>query len=177
MLKNYHGHKDPTPEQALRRVKTGVMREAEIERADQLRPHVPTLEGWNEADEQEIVITWAGMNRGKYPALFWLFHTPNGGSRHPAEAAHLKKMGVKPGVPDLCLPYPVEPWHGLWIEMKSLTGKPTALQKQWIEQLRANGYAAFVCRGAESAINCLLAYLNSGIAKDSKNLKNPEYIW
>ena len=53
-------------------------------------------------------------------------------SRHPAEAVHLKRMGVKPGVPDLFLPFPVPPFHGLWIEMKSETGRASAVQKEWI---------------------------------------------
>ena len=33
-----------------------------------------------------------------------MFRIPNGGSRHPAEAARLKAQGVKAGVPDLCIP-------------------------------------------------------------------------
>ena len=157
MDRNGKGYVDPTASKAIRKV--GVMREADIERADSLKPHVPTLEGWSEAEEQEMVMKWADMNRGKYPPLFWLFHIPNGGSRHPAEALHLKRMGVKPGVPDLFIPCPVGGFHGLWIEMKSLTGRPTALQKQWIEYLRSQGYKAYVCKGAKEAITCLKWYL------------------
>ena len=152
-MRNGEGYKDPTAGKALR--KCGVMREANLERADQLRPKVPTLDGWSEAEEQELVIKWSELN----PALKWLFHIPNGGSRHPAEAVHLKRMGVKPGVPDLFLPLPVPPYHGLWIEMKSQTGRPTALQTEWLEWLRSQGYAAYVCHGAEAAINCLKMYL------------------
>ena len=156
-IRNNEGYVDPTPHKALRKV--GVMREAEIERQYELRYKPPKFSEWSEAEEQELVMKWASMNWKKYPALFRLFHIPNGGSRQIAEAVHLKRMGVKAGVPDLFLPYPVEPWHGLWIEMKSLTGRPTALQKEWIEWLREQGYAAYVCKGAEAAINCLLMYL------------------
>lgn len=151
------GHKDPTAYKAIHKV--GVMREAEIERQDELRYKPPKFSEWSEAEEQEAVIKWAEMNWRKYPALFRLFHIPNGGSRHPAEAAHLKRMGVRAGVPDLFLPYPVGDWHGLWIEMKSQTGRPTALQTEWLEWLRSQGYAAYVCKGAEAAINCLKMYL------------------
>lgn len=135
-----------------------------------------TFDGWSEAEEQESLMNWAGMAKGKYPQLFWLFHIPNGGTRHPAEAMHLKKMGVKPGVPDLFLPYPVPPYHGLWIEMKSMTGRPTALQKEWIETLRKFGYAAYVCRGAEQAINCLKEYLKGNTKEDEENGRKGEYI-
>ena len=161
MLKNEEGYNDPTPQKAMYHMKRkgGVMREAEIERADAHRPKPMTFDGWSEAEEQEALMNWAGMAKWKYPQLFWLFHIPNGGTRHPAEAMHLKKMGVKPGVPDLFLPYPVQPYHGLWIEMKSMTGRPTALQKEWIETLRKFGYAAYVCKGFKTAQERIIAYL------------------
>ena len=161
MLKNEEGYKDPTPAKAMYHMKKkgGVMREADIERADSLRTYIPKLDGWSEAEEQEALISWAGMVKGKYPQLFWLFHIPNGGTRHPVEAMHLKKMGVKPGVPDLFLPYPVKPYHGLWIEMKSETGRPTALQKEWLEHLRQMGYASYICKGFKAAQECIISYL------------------
>lgn len=153
-MRNGEGYKDPTAGKALR--KCGVMREANLERADQLRPKVPTFDGWSEAEEQELVIKWSELT----PALKWLFHIPNGGSRHPAEAVHLKRMGVKPGVPDLFLPLPVHPYHGLWIEMKSLTGRPTACQKEWIDHLRGQGYAAFICNGFDAAKERITEYMD-----------------
>ena len=179
MLKNEEGHNDPTPGKAMYHLKRkgGVMREAEMERADQLRPRVPTLDGWSEAEEQEALMNWASMSRGKYPQLFWLFHIPNGGTRHPAEALHLKRMGVKPGVPDLFLPFPVKPYHGLWIEMKSERGRATSLQKEWIEQLRKFGYAAFVCMGFKSAQDCLLQYLQGNILNCQETGKESNVIW
>lgn len=179
MLKNGEGYNDPTPHQAMKGMKRkgGVMREADMERADQLRPHVPTLDGWSEAEEQEALMNWASMSRGKYPQLFWLFHIPNGGTRHPAEAVHLKRMGVKAGVPDLFLPFPVKPFHGLWIEMKSETGRATSLQRDWIEQLRLFGYAAYVCMGFKSAQDCLIAYLQGEILNCQEDGKKTDIIW
>lgn len=179
MLKNEEGYKDPTAEKAMYHLKRkgGVMREPEMERADQLRPHVPTLDGWSEAEEQEALMNWARMSCGKYPPLFWLLHIPNGGTRHPAEALHLKRMGVKPGVPDLCLPYPVKPFHSLWIEMKSEKGRPTALQKEWIEQLRKYGHAAWVCMGFSAAQDCLLAYLQGRMPTQDKTGLKSNIIW
>ena len=179
MLKNEEGYNDPTPGKAMYHLKRkgGVMREAEMERADQLRPRVPTLDGWSEAEEQEALMNWASMSRSKYPQLFWLFHIPNGGTRHPAEAVHLKRMGVKPGVPDLFLPFPVKPFHGLWIEMKSERGRTSSLQKEWIEQLRKFGYAAFVCMGFKSAQDCLLQYLQGNILNRQETGKESNIIW
>ena len=97
--------------------------------------------------------------KGKYPCLERLYHTPNGGYRNQAEAVQLKRMGVKPGVPDLFLPYPVGDYSGLWLEMKTDKGKPTACQRDWIEYLRSVGYCAYICHGAGEAINAIEAYL------------------
>ena len=49
----------------------------------------------SEAQEQEVIIQWADLHG------LPLFHIPNGGKRNAAEAAHLKRQGVRAGVPDL----------------------------------------------------------------------------
>ena len=113
----------------------------------------------SEAEEQELVIKWAERMKGAHPELEKLLHIPNGGSRHPAEGAHLKRLGGRVGVPDLLLPYPVGDHHGLWIELKSASGRPTAVQREWILWLRDQGYCAYICRGHEAAIRCIREYL------------------
>ena len=115
-----------------------------------------------EAQEQEALIEWCELNKGRHPELARILHIPNGGYRTPAEAAHFKRLGVKAGVPDLLLPYPVGDHHGLWIELKSLSGKPSQAQREWILWLRDQGYCAYICRGAESAIRCIEMYLKGG---------------
>ena len=119
-----------------------------------------------EADEQIAVMRWAEFASGKYPCLEWLFHIPNGGTRHPAEAMQLKRMGVKSGVPDLFLPYPVGGYHGLWVEMKSAVGRPSETQKKWMEYLSSQGYKVVMCRGGQSAINEIRRYITNGKADD-----------
>ena len=115
----------------------------------------------SEAEEQMAVIKWAELMSNKHPCLKWLYHCPNGGSRNIAEAANLKRMGVKAGVPDLFLPYPSNGHHGLFVEMKSTKGRPSALQKEWVDWLNVNGYMAVVCYGAGEAINAVEVYLDS----------------
>ena len=138
----------------------GVLHEAGLEAMDYKRPYVPRLSEVTEQDEQIAVITWAAYNRGKWPMLERLYHTPNGGYRNAAEAVQLKRMGVRPGVPDLFLPYPAGGFHGLWLEMKTDVGRPTACQRDWIEYLRSVGYCAYVCHNAGEAINAIETYLN-----------------
>jgi len=78
---------------------------------------------------------------------FRFFHIPNGGSRHKAEAARLKKSGVMPGVPDLCVI--LQNGRTLWIEVKSSKGKLSADQNDLIDWLNASqrkGHFAYVVR-------------------------------
>lgn len=108
----------------------------------------------SEAQEQEAVIEYCAWR--KLP----IFHIPNGGSRNKAEAAHLKRQGVKPGVPDLFLPVAAGGRHGLFIEMKAKGGRLRDAQREWLALLAANGYEAVCCFGAESAIQTIEEYLH-----------------
>ena len=118
--------------------------------------------GWTayEADEQKTLFIWASYMTGRYPELRLMYAIPNGGSRHPAEAAHLKAQGVKAGVPDICLPCARSGYHGLYIEMKRTKGgRLSEEQKIMIEALRDQGYKAEVCKGWENARKTIEKYL------------------
>ena len=112
-----------------------------------------------EAQEQKALMRWVEWNKRKWPDLKMLYHIPNGGSRNKAEAADLKRQGVKSGVPDLCLAAPKGPWHGLYIEMKRHGGKVSDNQSDWIANLREQGYRVEVAYNCEQAIDILLGYL------------------
>ena len=115
-----------------------------------------------EDDEQAAVFSWAGWMQKRWPELALLFHIPNGGYRHPATAARMKALGVKPGVPDLFLPAARGNYHGLWIEMKRQKGgKVSPMQTAWMDSLTAQGYKAVVCHGADAAIMAITEYLDS----------------
>ena len=49
-----------------------------------------------------------------HPCLDWIFHSPNGGKRSASEGGRFKAMGVKAGVPDFMLPYPL-PFIRAWL--------------------------------------------------------------
>lgn len=113
-----------------------------------------------EAAEQAAVFEWAEYHIGKHPELAYMFHPPNGGSRHAAEAANLKRQGVRSGVPDICLPVPRGGFHGLWIELKrDKYGKLSEPQRDYIRFLSDQGYKAGVCYGADEAIRAIEKYL------------------
>ena len=70
-----------------------------------------------EAGHQYAVMLWSQQPeiRKKWPELELLHHIPNGGSRDVVEAAHMKRQGVKSGVPDLHLPVPRGGYASLYI--------------------------------------------------------------
>lgn len=116
--------------------------------------------------EQKALFAWIALDGiKKHPDLKWLFHIPNGGSRHKAEAAKLKAMGVKSGVPDLCLPIKRGPYSGLYIELKRIKlknkkgGGTSDNQDDWISFLQSQGYGAIVCYGWIEAKDTLISYL------------------
>lgn len=115
-----------------------------------------------EAQEQANVIKWSQQShiRSQWPELALLFHIPNGGTRDAVEGRHLKQQGVKPGVPDLCLPVARGPYHGMYLEMKTADGRATPEQKWWGKSLTNQSYFWEVCHGWESAVVALVWYLS-----------------
>ena len=122
------------------------------------RISVPT-----EAQEQTTLFQWAAMMQGRIPELALLHSVPNGGSRNPIEARHLKEQGVKPGIPDVFLPVARGGYHGLYIEMKRRKGGRVSVeQKKMILALRDQGFRAEVCEGWEKARDVITEYMKEG---------------
>lgn len=119
------------------------------------RPDSPT-----EHQEQVSLFHWAELASSTMPELRLLHAIPNGGARHPAVAGKLKAEGVKPGVPDVCLPVPRGQRHGLYIEMKSATGSVQDHQRKFGELLSGQGYQVVVCRSWVEAREQIMAYLH-----------------
>lgn len=111
--------------------------------------------------QQQMLIKWSQQPsvRQRYPELKLLYHIPNERKCSPQEGARLKRMGVKKGVPDLCLPSPKGRYHGLYIELKSELGRPTESQKWWQSELTEQGYLSLICYGWQMATDCLTRYL------------------
>ena len=112
-----------------------------------------------EAREQQTLFEWAALMEAMHPELRLMYHVPNGGSRNEREAANLKRQGVKPGVPDVCLPVPRGGKHGLYVEMKARDNKPTAKQREWLDSLGKQGYAVAVCYSWKEAADTITKYL------------------
>ena len=116
----------------------------------------------SEHQEQVALFQWADIAVRTYPELVLLHAIPNGGDRNRVVGAKLKAEGVKRGVPDLCLPVSRGGYHGLYIELKSVTGTVRAEQQWWLATLRDEGYEARLVVGWEAAKTLIVDYLESG---------------
>lgn len=79
-------------------------------------------------------------------------HIPNGNASCVSTGRLLKKMGVTPGVSDLFLPRGNKIFHGLWLEVKTITGRASPSQLMFISKMIEEGYGAHVVYGADAAI-------------------------
>lgn len=116
----------------------------------------------SEAKHQQAVIKWSQQPavRSRWPELALLHHIKNETREGAAQVAVDKAMGVKAGVPDLCLPVARDRYHGLYIELKTETGRTSEAQKWWGEKLLEQGYMFEVCHGWKSAVGVLEWYLS-----------------
>jgi hypothetical protein len=113
----------------------------------------------SEHQEQVTLFRWVEIQQAAVPELALLHAIPNGGHRSKVAGAKMKAEGVKPGVPDICLPVPKGKWHGLYIEMKTCTGTTSEEQRWWLAQLQRQGYRVAICRSWKAARDFIMDYL------------------
>lgn len=87
------------------------------------------------------------------------FAIPNGGFRTAKIAGMLKAEGVKAGVSDIQCAMPSGGAHGLFVEMKSMSGQLQPNQREFIDESIRLGYVAVCCRGADEAFTVWKAYV------------------
>jgi hypothetical protein len=109
-----------------------------------------------ETEEQITVISYCDIKG------IPIYHIANEGKRTRYTGDLLKRMGMRTGFPDLCVPVAKGKFHGFYIEMKSHQGKPTKDQISWLKRLKTNGYATAICYGASEAITLIEKYLQLG---------------
>lgn len=111
----------------------------------------------SETTEQINLFVWARDNVHALPCLSLMYHVPNEGKR--ANGAVLRAMGLKSGVPDVCLPVASHNYHGLYLEMKYGRNRATPEQEAFMAELRQQGYKTAICYGADEAKAEILEYL------------------
>lgn len=123
---------------------------------------VPTKNAWQDSEHllQVEVVSRALALSTKHPAVTMLHAIPSGDWRGFAVGKKLKAEGVKPGVPDLCLPVPVGDYHGLYLELKRKGGTPSPDQWRFMLDLFSLGYRVHVTNHLGVALEIIEDYLN-----------------
>ena len=123
-----------------------------------------------EHQEQAKLFCWASVNTPNIPQLKLLYAIPNGGKRTIQVAIKLKREGVKAGTPDVCLPYPINGYGALYVEMKTDDGPVSPDQKKRIKELQEAGNKVVIARSFEQARDAILLYLFINLnTKDNLN--------
>jgi hypothetical protein len=95
------------------------------------------------------------LTRFAKPTIIW-FHPANERRCSPRQGAFLKRMGVKAGVPDVCLVRP--DGTAAFLELKSRDGRQTPEQIAFEQLCRANGSPYAIDRNIDEAISILMAW-------------------
>ena len=93
------------------------------------------------------------------------------------QAVMAKRTGYVKGFPDLFVyePSPCGKYHGLDLEIKTLKGRATKEQKEWIEALNERGYKAVIVKGLPDILNCIDSYFLNQSMYQAKEL-HKEYL-
>jgi hypothetical protein len=118
--------------------------------------------GHSESDEQIVVMDWLRL---QYPeAAQNTMHIGNERKSSYYMGYIMKRMGVLKGASDLFMAEPRGAYHGLFIEMKSKTGKPTVEQLAFLKRMTDKGYCARLAYGSDEAIPLIITYLSQPLS-------------
>lgn len=88
------------------------------------------------------------------------YHIPNQGKRSMAQAAKLKRMGMRSGVPDIHIPIPTACHHGAYIELKRDSKAVVSdNQRWWMKALADKGYFVAIATSFDEFVDVVNGYL------------------
>lgn len=111
-----------------------------------------------EDDMQRALFRWIDLAKARIPQLRVAFHPANGGYRNKIEAARLKGLGVRAGVPDVMIPASSRGYNGLAIELKAGKNKPSEEQLNWCANLSTEGWLWVACWSFDEAHKTIAEY-------------------
>lgn len=112
----------------------------------------------NEDSLQEECVKWFDSTHPQTKEL--LHHSPNEGQRKVYTGARNKALGTRAGRPDLEYNLARGIFHGLFIELKTDSGRLSKEQSETIALLRAQGYKCEVARSKEEFTKLITEYEN-----------------
>ena len=118
------------------------------------QPRRTKVNNTSESHDQIRLCNWMDDNNILYYAIY------NEGKRSIGAAIKAVSMGLRSGVPDLCLPIARNGYHGMYLELKrSKGGRISPNQEIWIKALTAQGYYVVVAKGYSCALNEICKYM------------------
>lgn len=129
-------------------------RSANARRPEAKRPATAARYLEEEIQAQAVDVLHA-LERSGWLHGFWA--TPNGGIRNPIQAIALKRMGVSPGVPDLCVLLPGG--RVGFVEVKTAAGKLSPAQVRFREIATATGCPYLLARSVSDVVHGVVAWL------------------
>lgn len=107
-----------------------------------------------EAGIQKVVVFYV---RKQFPNI--LFTCAPAVAKSARQGHENKMMGYLKGFPDLFFAVPRKGYNGLFIELKTKSGRVQPEQEEIVQKLNDLGYKALICRGADFAIEAINNYL------------------
>lgn len=116
---------------------------------------------------QASFIRWLSLQYPKLINTRKVFAIPNGGyflrknpkSNFCPEGTRLKRLGLTRGVGDIFVMIAKDCYHGLWIEIKTKTGKQTKEQMEFERSAKDENYLYKIARSLEEAIEIFNKYI------------------
>ena len=110
---------------------------------------------------QQNLIRWWGLFHRRLGVIDerLLLAFPLQGARSPRNGARMKAEGMRRGTPDLLLAVARSGMHGLFIELKTETGRVSPFQESLLISLQNQHYSAVLVRGFDQATTVIELYL------------------
>ena len=109
-----------------------------------------------EANLQTALVTYLSL---KYKGIRYCASLGGQYQQHYSQRKKAKATGYVKGFPDLQICEARKTYHGLFIELKTKTGRITKEQQQWLDDLNERGYYAICCKGLDRAMGIIDWYL------------------
>lgn len=110
----------------------------------------------NEQRQQQAIVTYLQL---QYKNVRFCASLGGQYQQYQSQRTKAIKTGYIKGFPDLQITEARKEYHGLFIELKTKTGRLTPYQKEWIQDLNERGYLAKCCKGMDEAIALIDWYL------------------
>lgn len=105
---------------------------------------------------QTEVVNWIKL---KYPKARYCASL-GGIYTGPRQAIKAKRTGYSRGFPDLQITEARGGYFGLFIELKTIKGRATDVQRDWINDLNDRGYYAEICKGLPETLKTIKSYMD-----------------